>query len=245
VSDFRVAEPVRRAVMGMRWADVTFLHWRYGAREVQRLLPVGLEVETFDGSAWVGLVPFAMTVRPARGPAVPWASFFPETNVRTYVRGPDGRTGIWFLSLDAARLGAVLVARARYGLPYRWARMRVQRDGSGEGATLRYRSARRTRVSGRAVSAVDVSVGAPIARADVTNLEEFLTARFRLYSRVRGNVLAALAEHAPWPLYRADPTLVRDRLIESAGLPPGAGEPLALYSPGVEVRVGRAGRALR
>jgi len=231
--------------MRMRWADVTFLHWRYEPREVQRLLPPGLEVETFDGWAWVGLVPFAMTIRAARGPAVPWASFFPETNVRTYVRGPDGRTGIWFFSLDAARLAAVLVARARYGLPYVWARMRVQRDGSGDGAVLRYRSARRWPGRGRAASAVDVSVGPPIAPADVTALEEFLTARFRLYSRVWGRVLSAPAEHAPWPLHRAGPARVRDRLVEAAGLPPVAGEPVALYSPGVDVRVGRAERATR
>jgi uncharacterized protein YqjF (DUF2071 family) len=229
--------------MRMRWDDVTFLHWRYEPREVQRLLPRGLKVETFDGSAWVGLVPFAMTVRGARGPAVPWASFFPETNVRTYVRGPDGRTGIWFFSLDAARLAAVLVARARYGLPYVWARMRVQRAGSGEGAVLRYRSARREQGRGRAASAVDVSVGPLIARADVSDLEEFLTARFRLYSRVRGRLLSAPAEHAPWPLHHAGPTQVRDRLVEAAGLPPAAGEPVALYSPGVDVRVGRAERA--
>ena len=240
MSDPRVAEPVRRAVMRVRWADVTFLHWRYEPREVQRLLPPGLEVETFGGSAWVGLVPFTMKVRAARGPAVPWASFFPETNVRTYVRGPDGRTGIWFFSLDAARLGAVLAARARYGLPYVWARMCVQRDGSGEGAVLRYRSARRRPSPGRATSVVDVSVGAPLARANVTDLEEFLTARFRLFSRVRGSVLAAPAEHAPWPLHRADPRRVRDRLVEAAGLPPSAEKPQALYSPAVEVRVGRA-----
>ena len=93
------------------------------------------------------------------------------------------------------------------------------------------------------MSAVDVSVGPPIAKANVTDLEEFLTARFRLYSRVRGRVLAAQAEHAPWPLHRAGPTRVGDRLVEAAGLPPGAGEPVALYSPGVDVRVGRAERA--
>jgi uncharacterized protein len=95
---------------------------------VQARLPAGLEVETFDGAAWVGLVPFLMDgVRPPGVPPAPWASRFPETNVRTYARGPDGRDAIWFLSLDAARLGAVLAARAGYALPYFWSRMSVAR----------------------------------------------------------------------------------------------------------------------
>jgi uncharacterized protein len=221
--------------MRMRWADLTFLHWRYRPEEVQRLLPRGLEVERFDGSAWVGLVPFVMTVRAARGPAVPWASFFPETNVRTYVRGPDGRTGIWFFSLDAARLGAVLVARAWYGLPYMWSRMDVR---PAEG-TARYRCVRRWPEAGPA-SAVDVTIGDPVARADVTELEEFLTARFLLYSAARGRLAAAPAHHAPWPLRRVAEVRVRDQLVEASGLPTPRGLPLALYSPGVDVEVGGA-----
>ena len=96
-ADFR-AEPlgpgpwcpleVPRAQMIHRWDLLTFLHWSYEPAEVAALLPDGLEVETFGGRAWVGLVPFAMLVRPPRIPAVPWMSRFCETNVRTYVRGP-------------------------------------------------------------------------------------------------------------------------------------------------------------
>jgi uncharacterized protein len=93
------------------WSTVTFLHWPYGPPVLQRLLPRGLEVESVDGQAWVGLVPFRMrAVRIPGVPAVPWLSQFPETNVRTYVRGPDGQSAIWFFSLDAARLPAVLAA---------------------------------------------------------------------------------------------------------------------------------------
>ena len=109
---------------------LTFLHWRYPPETVQALLPDGLEVETFDGVAWVGLIPFLMDrVRPRWLPPVPWLSRFPETNVRTYVRGPDGRTGIWFFSLDAARLPAVLAARVGFGLPYYWSEMSVRAMG--------------------------------------------------------------------------------------------------------------------
>lgn len=220
----------------MRWADLTFLHWGYRPDDVQRLLPPGLEVETFDGAAWVGLVPFAMTVRAARGPAVPWASFFPETNVRTYVRGPDGRTGIWFFSLDAARLPAVLTARAWYGLPYMWSVMAVRRDGDER---VRYRCARRW-PDGGPRSAVDVRVGDAVPRDDVTELEDFLTARFRLYSRKGDRLRAAPAEHEPWTLRRVEDVRARDELVAAAGLPRPDGDPLALFSAGVDVRVGAA-----
>jgi uncharacterized protein len=231
----RRPDPVERPVMRMRWADLTFLHWRYRPDDVQRLLPPGLEVETFDGAAWVGLVPFVMTVRAARGPAVPWVSFFPETNVRTYVRGPDGRTGIWFFSLDAARLPAVLTARAWYGLPYMWSVMGVRTDGE----RARYRCARRW-PDGGPRSAVETTIGDPLPRENVTELEDFLTARFRLYSRVRGRLRAAPADHAPWPLHRVEDVRVHDELVGASGLPAPDGDPLAVFSPGVDVSVGAA-----
>jgi len=108
---------------------LTFLHWRFPPEAVQRLLPPGLEVETRDGSAWVGLIPFLMAVGLPHVEPLPWASRFCETNVRTYVRDEAGRSGIWFFSLDAARLGAVVVARSAYRLPYFWAAMSVQHPG--------------------------------------------------------------------------------------------------------------------
>ena len=104
------------------------LHWPYAPEVVQQLLPAPLAVDVFDGRAWVGLVPFRMRIRLPRSPFVPWLSSFPETNVRTYVIGPDGRRGSWFLSLDVPRLGAVVVARATYRLPYHWSRMRMARN---------------------------------------------------------------------------------------------------------------------
>src|SRR5947208_12400272 len=90
-------EPVVRATMVQRWALLTFLHWPLPPDRVACLLPAGLELDVFEGSAWVGLIPFRLTVRAPRMPAVPWASTTPEINLRTYVRGADGRVGIWFL----------------------------------------------------------------------------------------------------------------------------------------------------
>src|SRR4051794_39854883 len=114
--------------MRHRWATISFLHWPYPAAEIQSRLPDGLEVEPWDGQAWVGLVPFEMTIRPPVGPG---AMRFPETNVRTYVVGPDGRPGVYFFSLDAASASAVPAARPPWQLPYFLSRMSVERSGGG------------------------------------------------------------------------------------------------------------------
>src|SRR3954452_23595738 len=113
--------------MFQSWNCLTFLHWRYQPEVIRPLVPPELELDTFDGAAWIGLTPFLLTgLRPPLLPPVPWISQFPEMNVRTYVRGPDGERGIWFFSLEADRVLAVLGARLSYRLPYRWARMRVR-----------------------------------------------------------------------------------------------------------------------
>jgi uncharacterized protein len=121
---------VRRPVIYQTWSWLAFLHWSYPPAVVQRLLPAGLRVHDFDGRAWVGLTPFVLgDLRTPVAPVPPWFARFPETNVRTYVVGPDGRDGLWFFSLDADRLEPVLVARATYALPYMWSAMTVERDG--------------------------------------------------------------------------------------------------------------------
>ncbi|HEX8001910.1 MAG TPA: DUF2071 domain-containing protein [Mycobacteriales bacterium] len=208
--------------MVQRWDDLTFLHWSYDAATVQALLPPGIEVETYDGLAWVGLVPFRMTVLPA--------SRFPETNVRTYVRGPDGRTGVWFFSLDADNLGAVATARATLNLPYQYARMAVGRRGD----TVRYRS--RRHLTKNAPSDVAVEVGAPYDAP--TDFDHWLTARFRLWTTIAGRPGSVRAHHPPWPLRHARVTRLDSALVESAGLPAPHGEPLVHFSDGVRVKIG-------
>jgi uncharacterized protein YqjF (DUF2071 family) len=223
------------------WDELTFLHWRYPAPQVQRLLPKGLEVETIDGTAWVGLVPFFLRVGLPHLPSVPWLSRFPETNVRTYVRSGDGQRGIWFFSLDAARLGAVIAARATYRIPYFWARMRIERSGS----TIRYESRRRWPGPRGARSAAVVEIDEPYAAADLTELDHFLTARWALYSAPWTGLHIARAAHEPWPLHRARATHVDDDLVRAAGLAEPAGSPLVHFSPSVEVRIGWPHRTRR
>jgi uncharacterized protein len=224
---------VERPAMLHRWDDLTFLHWPYDPATVQALLPDGLRVETFGGRAWVGLVPFRMEVTlPGIAPRR-WVSWFAETNVRTYVQAPDGTTGVWFLSLDAERLGAVLTGRRAYDLPYYWSHLRV----AGAGRFRTY-TARRRWPRPAARSQVVVEIGEPLAPEDVAPFEHWLTARWRLYSVAGGRLRGALAEHPPWPLHRATCHHVDDGLVVAAGLPAPAGEPLAHWSPGVAVRVG-------
>lgn len=219
--------------MLQRWERLTFIHWPYDPAAVQRLLPDGLEVDAFDGAAWVGLVPFFMRVSTGRGRSAPWVSHFCETNVRTYVRDRQGRAGVWFLSLDAARLGAVCVARATYRLPYFWSSMRL----SARGPERIYRCRRRWPGPRGAASMARVRIGEPYRDEEYTERDNFLTARWVLFSAAGSGRRLARASHPPWPLRRAVVQELDDQLVAAAGLPPPAGEPLAHYSPGVDVRI--------
>jgi uncharacterized protein len=223
---------VHRPVMYQSWLDLTFLHWRYPAEAVQRLLPPGLTVQEFDGSAWIGLVPFTMSgVRFPGVPALPWMSRFPETNVRTYVVGPDGAQGIWFFSLDATRLPAVLVGRTTYRLPYLWSRMRVRATPE----QFRYTSSRRWPGPRGARCDAVITRGAAVEPGP---LDYFLTYRFQLYSVIRGRLVRAYAAHGPWPLYGGTVESLSESVIAAGDLPAPEGEPLVHTSPGVTVRIG-------
>jgi uncharacterized protein YqjF (DUF2071 family) len=222
--------PVKRPLIYQNWESLTFLHWRLAPEVVRRLLPGALEPDTYDGAAWIGLTPFLLTgLRPPGIPALPWISRFPEMNVRTYVRGPDGERGIWFFSLEADRLAAVVGARLSYRLPYRWAAMHVSRDPEG----VTYKSRRHF---GTGEADIAVRVGTAIRPNEH---ERFLTARYRLYTTLGGRLAFAQVEHPPWPLHAATLEHFQQSVIEHSGLPRLTGRPLVHFSPGVHVRVGR------
>lgn len=226
--------PVTRPAMHMGWYDLAYLHWRYPAEALRPLLPDGLEPDLFDGSAWVGLIPFSMErIRFPGLPVLPWVSRFPETNVRTYVRGPDGGDGIWFFSLDVNRLLPALVARTTYRLPYCWGPMAIERRG----ATVAYRGRRRWPAPPTG-SRIVVEVGDRIPPGEVDDLTHFLTARWSLCSPFRGGLLRAPVDHPRWPLREARLLDLDQDLVEAAGLPSPHGPPLVHWSPGVTVRVG-------
>lgn len=225
-------EPVRRPAMLQRWSVASFLHWRVDVAAVRPLVAPELEVDTFDGSAWVGLVPFRMAMRPPIGPAVPGLTF-PETNVRTYVRDRDGRRGLWFLSLDVPRAAAVVAARLALGLPYAWSAMSIEQVGR----SATYRARRRAPMLG-VTSSATVRMGRALARREVDELTDFLTARFRMFAHGPMGLYVLPVEHRPWTLHAATAGAVEDGLVAAAGLPQPVGPPLVHASHGVEVRVG-------
>jgi uncharacterized protein YqjF (DUF2071 family) len=228
-------EPVRHPVMLQRWEQLTFLHWRYDPGMVQQLLPAGLRVDVFDGSAWVGLIPFKIRgLRPPGAPAIPWLSNFAETNVRTYAVGRDRSRGVWFFSLDAARLPAVAGARIAYSLPYLWASMRV----SERAGVVRYESRRRWPRSPLESVEMEIEPGSRYRAEELTGLDHFLTARYRLFTMLRGRLAFAQVEHEPWQLARASVRELRESLVQSAGLPRPNGDRLVHYSETISVKVG-------
>src|SRR4051794_22198665 len=225
-----MSERVRFAVMVQKWAQLTFVHWRYPPQHLASRLPSGLSLDTFDGSAWLGLTPFIVDrLRPPLLPALPWISRFPETNLRTYVRGRDGVGGIWFFSLDAARAAAVAGARLTYGLPYVWSRMGVKM----EGARLEYRS-RRVWPDRIAQTRIRIEHGAAVEKDD---LATFLTERYRLYSTIGGRLAYANVDHVPWPLKAARVLEMEQTITDAAGLGQPQGAPLVYFSEGVESRI--------
>lgn len=242
MTDLYPAEPielVEREVMRMWWRNLTFIHWAVEPAAVQSLLPDGLTADTFDGEAWIALVPFEMEVQLPGGYPIPREGIFPETNVRTYVLGPDGTPGVWFCSLEAGRFLASATARITYGLPYFWAEM----DVAAAGPVWTYRSRRRWPGPKGVRSAAAIEVGAASAVEDQTALERFLTARWGLFSTFRGRLLYAPVDHSPWPLQAATLLHLEDELVEAAGLAIPHTAPLVHWTSGVEVRIGLPRRA--
>jgi uncharacterized protein YqjF (DUF2071 family) len=206
--------------MTQRWNDLLFAHWPVPATALARLVPEGLQVDTFQGSAWLGVVPFWMDRVKFRGmPPIPGTSSFPELNLRTYVRDPHGGTpGVYFLSLDAAKLMAVLFARAIYNLPYHWADMRIEQRRERE-----FWFASRRRMSRQPVMFAARYRGLGPTRKLVESrpgsLEYFLTERYCLFTRDRdGNPMRANIHHVPWPLEEAEAEIERNDLPASFGI---------------------------
>lgn len=234
------------AVLRADWATMSFLHWPVPPDRIQALLPRGLEVDVYDGSAWVGLTPFVMANMrplgvpdlPAELPIVPGLpgmarlaklSSTPETNLRTYVRGPDGRDGLWFLALQIGNAALSSLLRAAVGAPYRSAQLTVE---SGEGS-YRYAGQR----DGRALYRLEVHPGDPVVASD---LEVWLTSRWRAYTVHLDHLLVTPVEHEPWPLQEARLSTYDQSLTRAVGLGDLPDPPVVHFSAGVHrVRIGR------
>jgi uncharacterized protein YqjF (DUF2071 family) len=237
----REPPPLRGPVIATQdWRDLTFLNWAVDPALVQPLMPAGVRPDVHDGRTYVGLVPFRMVgVSLGRGPGIPWLGTFLETNVRLYSVDGSGRRGVVFLSLDTDRAAVVPVARAAIGVPYRWARMRLRREGD----VVSY-DARLRRFGVRATSRVVVRAGAVRAAGP---LDDFLTARWGAHvDRRRGTTYVPVA-HEPWTLRDAELLELDDGLIASVGLPGIADRPPdhVAFSGGVHAEFGRPARVDR
>jgi uncharacterized protein len=228
----RIRPLKQRPTMLQSWRHLAFLHFDCDPEELRGLLPNGLELDTFEDRAWVGLVPFEIAgLRPPRLPALPWISRFPETNVRTYVHHEGRNPGVWFFSLDAARWLACRAARISYRLPYKHASKSLVRSES----EVRYRSVRRDRpcpavLEGRAAFGKDLGEAEPGA------LEFFLIERYFLYAEHRGRLFQAQVHHSPYPLVELAEADFHTNLIEVAGIRQRPWTH-AVGSPGVDVEV--------
>jgi len=206
--------PNRPWLMRQNWHDILFMHWSVPLADLRRVVPPQLPLDVYDGSAWIGIVPFRMSgVRPRLVPPMPLISAFPELNVRTYVT-IDDKPGVYFFSLDAANPLAVVAAR-RLDLLYQYARMSCEwRDGWVEYDSERLGNAAvPARLSMRYQPAGDVFIAKP------GSLEDFLTRRYCLYAVGRHDEVSRLEiDHVPWPLQPARAEIRLNTMVKPLGL---------------------------
>ncbi|MGW0565659.1 YqjF family protein [Streptomyces sp. NPDC003016] len=220
---------LRLRVLRADWLNQAFVHWPYRPADIQALLPGRLRADTYDGTAWVTLTPFLMAdVRPAGVPSsVPALGTFLETNLRTYVRGPDGRQALWFLTIEVS-CPAMLAARA-VGAPYHQGSLSLRRDDG----ICSYSGARR---GGGGAYRLAVRYGAPVTPSE---RDVWLTTRWHAFTRRAGLVWDTPVEHAPWPLHTGAVENLTQSLTTAVGLPAPSRDPLVHFSPGVRrVRIG-------
>jgi uncharacterized protein YqjF (DUF2071 family) len=226
----------RAAIMFQKWRNLLFLHWEYPVETIQRTLPEGLFVDTFDGKAYLGIVPFFMKdVRPPVVPALPGLSNFQEMNFRTYVHDRNGIPGIWFYSLDAGQWLAVKVVRALFHLPYYYAAMTAWTEADGR---ICYR-ARREADPQREMSYDYRSRGQSVA-SEPGSLEFFLIERYVLFSWAASSrtLYSLRVWHVPYPLESVEVTRWDAELFTLDGFSPPSRKPDHLvFSPGVDVEI--------
>lgn len=221
--------------MWQEWHELLFAHWPLPPVALDGMLPEGLPLDTFDGEAWIGLVPFRMSqIHPRYLPSVPWLSAFPEMNVRTYIR-TAGRSGVYFFSLDAANPLAVWLARTFFKLPYFNANMQTEQLADG---TINYSSLRTDRRIRQGNLVGQYRPTSPIENAKPGSLEHWLTARYCLFtSDKQGNLYKGEIQHVDWPLQQAEAEFTENTVIQSHGIDIPDVDPLLHYSHHIEVVV--------
>ena len=229
------AQPSGFPLMHQYWGKLLFIHWAIDPEVLVPLLPSQLSLDTFDGEAWIGVVPFTMWgIRTSFLPPIPGTSAFHELNVRTYVHF-KGVPGVWFFSLDAASSLAVWGARTFYYLPYFNAEMSLKQHGS----RIEYSSKRHDARGAAAELRAAWTIGEPLPRTQPGSIEFFLTERYCLYSYHRDQLYRSRIFHQPWPLQSATLDSYQSTMIESFGIEEPTGEPLLHYAESIGVDIWR------
>ncbi len=228
-----LSRPTGQPLMHQSWGKLLFMHWRIDAKLLRTLIPNPLEIDTFDDSAWIAIVPFTMwDIRPFPPyvPQVPYLNTMHELNVRTYVSFGDF-PGVWFLSLDCNNAAAVFGARKFFYLPYFNAEIELVQHGH----TITYTLARTDEPP--ATFSATWTIGQPIPTSEPGSLEFFLTERYCLYSEHEGNLYRSKIFHEPWPLQTAGIESFSSTIIESHQLVRPEGEPLLHYAEELSVEI--------
>jgi uncharacterized protein len=220
-------------LMGQTWYQLLFAHWSIAPEVIRPLVPQPLELDVRDGQAWLGVTPFVIAGLRSRGaPPLPWLSRFPELNVRTYV-AYGGRPGIYFFSLDAARLAAVVAARRGYRLPYFHAQMTAR----GNGSSVDYESERIDSSGPAAEFRASYGPSGPQLAIDDGSVERWLAERYCLYVvDDRGRAQRAEIHHPPWPLQPARATIDVNTMVAPLGIELDS-DPLLHYSARQDVLI--------
>jgi uncharacterized protein len=232
--------PEGQPIMHQNWGKLLFMHWRMEEDLLRPLIPESLEIDSFDGSAWMAIAPFTMwdiRALPPFLPPVPGFRSMHELNVRTYVR-LDHMPGVWFFSLHANNAAAVLAARRFFFLPY----YKAEIDLEQQGQTINY-SLTRTDLPPSDFSA-SWKIGERLRYATAGSLEFFLTERYCLYSEYKNRLYRARIHHQPWPLQKATLLSFSSTMIESHGLPTPDAEPLLHYAEELSVDIWPLERAV-
>lgn len=219
--------------MHQTWGKLLFIHWRIDRNLLRTLVPRQLEIDLFDGSAWIGVIPFTMWgIRASFLPPIPGTSAFHELNVRTYVH-LNGVPGVWFFSLDAANSLAVWAARRFYYLPYFYAGMSLAQNAK----TIAYSSVRHDKHGPPAALQATWTIGESLPTSTPGSLDFFLTERYCLYSEHRGELYRSRIHHQPWPLQTAELLLLESTMVDSHGLPSPKDDPVLHYCQEISVDI--------
>jgi uncharacterized protein len=224
--------PTGAWVMAQSWSQLLFAHWPVSPDVLRPLIPPTIQIDTFEGQAWIGVVPFYMSHVRARGlPLIPGTNHFCELNVRTYVT--DGsRAGVWFFSLDASNPLAVFGARKAFHLPYYYARMSLQQSDE----TVTYESSRTDTSTQAAHFSATYCPTSPVYHSTAGTLVSWLTERYCLYATDRGGHLyRGDIHHAPWPLQDAQADIRTNTMAEAAGITLPDIPPLLHYAERLDV----------